>query len=327
MTLVPGEVAGAGRAGPSDQPALAGGEAAPVIQGRSPWRLAYERLRRDRAAMVCLAIIVAIVLVAVFAPVFATLTGHSVTQQFRDTGLTPEGLPKPPTGTFLFGTDSQGRDVLVRVAYGARISLLVGVLATLLEVAIGAVLGLAAGYLGGVVDTVVARVIDLVLSVPYLLFAISLVSITRPGLVVVIVVIAVFGWAAVARVVRGQVLSIREKEYVEAARSLGAGSARIMFVDILPNVVAPIIVYASLLIPISIVAEATLSFLGIGIQPPTADWGQMIADAQGVYQQAWWFLVFPSAALLVTTVAFNIFGDGVRDALDPRGEQRLATRQ
>jgi ABC-type dipeptide/oligopeptide/nickel transport system permease subunit len=136
-------------------------------------------------------------------------------------------------------------------------------------------------------------------------------------------VIALFGWAAVARVVRGQVLSIREREFIEAARSLGAGSARIMFIDILPNVVAPIIVYASLLIPVSIVAEATLSYLGVGVPPPTADWGQMISEAQTVYQQAWWFLVFPSLALLITTVAFNIFGDGVRDALDPRSEQRF----
>lgn len=323
MTLVPGELVSLEEAEPADPGLEPEGEAARVIQGRSPWRLAYERLRRDRAAMICLVVIVIIILVAIFAPIFATITGHGVNQQFRETGLTPEGLPKGPTGSFLFGTDDQGRDVLVRVAYGTRISLIVGVVATFLEVAIGAILGLAAGYLGGIVDTVIARVIDIVLSLPYLLFAISLVSISHAGLTIVIIVIAVFGWAAVARVVRGQVLSIREKEYIEAAKSLGAGSGRIMFIDILPNVVAPIIVYSSLLIPISIVAEATLSFLGIGIQSPTADWGQMISEAQGLYQQAWWFLVFPSAALLVTTVAFNIFGDGVRDALDPRSDQSL----
>ena len=146
-------------------------------------------------------------------------------------------------------------------------------------------------------------------------------SISQPSLQIVIIVIAVFGWAAVARIVRGQVLSIREKEYIEAARSLGASSWRIMFIDVLPNVTAQLIVYATLLIPVTIVVEATLSFLGLGIPPPTADWGQMIAEAETVYQQAWWFLVFPSLALLITTLAFNIFGDGVRDALDPRFER------
>ena len=321
MTLTPGEVA----AIPAEEEPGAGaepeGEAARVIEGRSPWRLAYERLRHDRASMISLAIIVVIIVVAIFAPVFAAVTGHGVYQQFRTTGLTPDGLPVGPSGRFLFGTDDQGRDILVRVAYGARISLIVGVVATLLEVAIGTVLGLAAGYFGKVVDTVIARIIDIVLSIPFLLFAISLVSISHPSLTIVIVVIGVFGWAAVARVVRGQVLSLREKEYIEAARSLGAGAWRIMFVDVLPNIVAPIIVYASLLIPVTIVIEASLSFLGIGVPPPTADWGTMISAAQQVYQQAWWYLFFPSAALLVTTVAFNIFGDGLRDALDPRSNQ------
>jgi peptide/nickel transport system permease protein len=141
------------------------------------------------------------------------------------------------------------------------------------------------------------------------------------SLTIVIIVIAFFGFASVARIVRGQVLTIREKEYIEASRSMGASPARIMFIDILPNVAAPVIVLATLLIPVSIVFEAALSFLGVGVQPPTADWGGMIADAQNVYQQAWWFLVFPCAALLIVTLAFNIFGDGVRDALDPRVER------
>ena len=291
------------------------------IEGRSPWRLAFERLRRDRAAMIAFGIIVLMVLVAIFAPVFAHITGHGVNQQFRDTGLTPEGLPKGPSSTFWLGTDDQGRDVLVRIAYGARISLFVGVVATLLTVTVGTILGLAAAYFGGLVDTIIARIIDIVLSLPYLLFAIALVSVTRPGLRTVILVIALFGFAAVARIVRGQVLSVREKEYIEASRSLGASAWRIMFIDILPNVLAQVIVYLTLLIPVSIIFEAALSFLGVGIPPPTADWGQMIAEAQTVYQQAWWFLVFPSLALLITTVAFNILGDGVRDALDPRVER------
>jgi ABC-type dipeptide/oligopeptide/nickel transport system permease subunit len=299
-------------------------EASRRIEGRSPLRLALERLRRDRAAMISLAVIVIIVLIAIFAPVFAEITGHGADQQFRSgphTGLTPDGLPIAPNGTFLLGTDDQGRDVLVRVAYGTRISLLVGVAATLLTVLIGTILGLVAGYFGKLVDTVIARIIDVVLSIPFLLFAISLVSISHASLTVVIVVLAVFEWAAVARVVRGQVLTIREREYIEAARSLGAGSMRIMFIDILPNVVAQIIVYASLLVPLSIVGEASLSYLGVGVPSPTPDWGQMISEAQTVYQQAWWFLVFPSVALLITTLAFNIFGDGVRDALDARSDQ------
>jgi len=291
-----------------------------AVVGRSPWRLAFERLRRDRAAMIALGVIIFIVLVAIFAPLVATMTGHGVNQQFRDVpaGLTPDGLPVGPSHTFLLGTDSQGRDLLVRVAYGARISLLVGIVATILTVTVGAVLGLAAGFFGGVVDSIIARIVDVVLSIPYLLFAIALVSISHPSLTIVIIVIAMFGWAAVARVVRGQVLSIREKEYIEASRSLGASSWRIMFIDILPNVAAQIIVYATLLIPVSIVTEAALSFLGVGVPPPTADWGQMIAQSQQFYQQAWWYFVFPSLALLITTVAFNIFGDGVRDCLDSR---------
>ncbi len=291
---------------------------ASAIEGRSTWQLAWARLRKDRAAIASAVVILIIILVAIFAPVFATLTGHGVNHQYRVTGLNSFGLPKGPSGTFVLGTDDLGRDILVRIAYGARISLYVGVVATLLTVAIGAVLGLMAGYFGGIVDSIIARLVDLVLSLPFLLFAISLVSVTQPGLTIVIVVIGVFGWAVVARIVRGQVLSIRQKEFIEAAHSLGASSWRVMFVDILPNVLTQLIVYATLLIPVTIILEATLSYLGLGIPPPTADWGQMIAEAQNIYQQAWWFLVFPSAALLITTLAFNILGDGIRDALDPR---------
>ena len=296
-------------------------EAAAKIEGRSTWQLAWGRLRKDRAALISAAIIVLIVLMAIFAPVFASITGHGVNQQFRTNGLNSFGQPVAPNGTFPLGTDDLGRDLLVRIAYGARISLEVGVVATLLTVAIGAVLGLIAGYLGGIADSIIARLVDVVLSLPFLLFAISLVSVSHPGLTIVIIVIAVFGWAAVARIVRGQVLSIREKEYVEAARSLGASSWRIMFIDVLPNVLTQLIVYATLLIPVTIVLEATLSFLGLGIPPPTADWGQMISESESVYQQAWWFLVFPGGALLILTLSFNILGDGIRDALDPRLER------
>ncbi len=296
--------------------------AARKIEGRSPWRLAMERLRRDRAAMLSVGVIALIVLVAIFAPVFASLTGHGVYQQFNTIGRTPEGQPLGPNSRFLLGTDALGRDILVRIAYGARISLFVGVVATALTVAVATVVGLAAGYFGKIVDTVLTRLMDVLLAFPFLLLAIALVSVFSPSLTIVIVVIAFFSWASVARIVRGQVLSIKEKEYIEAARALGAGPWRIMFIDILPNVIAPIIVYTTLLIPLTIVTEAALSFLGVGVPPPTADWGTMISDAQAYFNNgSWWFLVFPSAALLITTLAFNIFGDGVRDAFDPRGDQ------
>jgi ABC-type dipeptide/oligopeptide/nickel transport system permease subunit len=306
---------------PDEGPLAVEGEAAKKIEGRSPWRLAWERLRRDRAAMISVVVIVLIILMAVFAPVFVAITGHHPNQQFRATGLNAEGFPTLPGSRFILGTDDQGRDVLVRIAYGARISLIVGVLATAITVSIGTIIGLAAGYFGKIVDTVLTRLVDIFLSLPFLLFAISLASVVGPSLTIVIVVLAIFGWSTVARIVRGQVLSIREREYVEAARSLGAGPWRIMFIDILPNIIAPIIVYTTLLIPVSIVGEATLSYLGIGVQSPTSDWGQMISDASKYYTAAWWFLVFPSLALLITTLAFNIFGDGVRDAFDPRADR------
>ncbi len=292
-----------------------------AIEGRSPFSLALRRLRKDKVAMISLVVIVLIVLMAILAPVFAAITGHPPNEQYRDIGLTPDGLPRGPNGTFWLGTDDLGRDVLVRIAYGARISLLVGVIATAITVVIGVVLGLAAGFLGGITDTVLARLIDVVLSVPFLLVAIALVSVTGPSLTVTVLVIGCFSWASVARIVRGQVLSLREREFVEAARSLGAGDRRIMFVDVLPNVIAPVIVYTTLLIPVVIVTQATLSFLGLGLPPPTPDWGGMISESQNYYTTAWWFILFPGLALLVTTLAFNLFGDGVRDAFDPRADR------
>ena len=294
-----------------------------AIEGRSPWLLAWQRLRRDRVAMISLVVIVLIILMAIFAPVSSWLTGHPPNEQYRQIGLTADGLPKGPTSQFWMGTDDLGRDIFVRIAYGARISLLVGVISTGIAVAIGVVVGLAAGFFGGLVDSILARLIDVILCVPFLLVAIALVSITGPSLAIMIFVIGFFSWASVARIVRGQVLSLREREFVEAARSLGASDSRIMFVDILPNVLAPVIVYSTLLIPVVIVVEATLTFLGLGLPPPTADWGGMISDGQAYYTTAWWFIIFPGAALLITTLAFNLFGDGVRDAFDPRSDQLL----
>jgi ABC-type dipeptide/oligopeptide/nickel transport system permease subunit len=312
------------------EPADVIAEVAKQIEGKSPWVLAWRRLRRDRAAMISLAAIIIIVACAIGAPIFAWLTGHGEFQQYTTTGLTPDGQPVGPSSTFLLGTDDLGRDMLVRIAYGARVSLFVGVVATAVTVIGGTVIGLAAGYFGGLVDSVLARFMDWLLAVPFLLFAITLFSVAEfhpifgfigPGLPIVIIVLGFFGWAVTGRIVRGQVLSIKEKEYIEAARALGAGPWRIMFIDILPNLLAPLIVYATLLIPATIVGEATLSFLGVGVQPPTADWGQMISEASQYFLYgSWWFLVFPAAALVLTTLAFNIFGDGVRDAFDPRGD-------
>ena len=256
-------------------------EAAARIQGRSTWQLAWARLEQRPGRHHLVRVIIVLSSWWPSSPRCSPPSpGTASTSSSAPPGSARPGCRWRPGGTFLLGTDDQGRDILVRIAYGARISLFVGVVATLLTVVIGAVLGLAAGFLGGSSTPIIARLVDLVLSLPYLLFAICLVSVSRPSLKIVIIVIALFGWAAVARIVRGQVLSIREKEYIEAARSLGASSWRIMFVDVLPNVTAQLIVYATLLIPVSIVAEASLSFLGLGVPPPTADWGQMLAEAQ-----------------------------------------------
>jgi ABC-type dipeptide/oligopeptide/nickel transport system permease subunit len=320
MSMIPDVTGG----DPVAELAVEGGEPIPVgrklIQGRSPWQLAWERLRTDRAAVIAAATIAAIVIAALMAPLIAAWIGHGPNQQFIDIGENANGGPVPPSSTFWFGTDSSGRDLFVRIVYGARVSLAVGVLATMIAIALGVLFGLAAGYLGGFVDIFIARVIDVMLSIPFLVIAISIATILHPSFWLVIFVVGILSFTYPARIVRGQVISLKEKEYIQAARALGARPLRIMFVDLLPNVLAPVIVYGSLLIPASIVLEATLSFLSVGIPPPTADWGQMISDASGYYQYGyWWYLLFPSVALLITTLAFNILGDSVRDALDPRG--------
>ena len=298
----------------------------PAIEGRSTLGLALTRLRRDRVAIASAVVILLLIVVALAAPLIAKLTGHDPVTQYRHTGLTPAGLPVGPSRQFWFGTDNLGRDVFIRVIYGTRISLLVGVVSTLLAVALGVVVGVTAGYFQGYVDTVLARFMDVVLSMPFLLFAIALVAVAGPSIVVSVGVIAFFSWAAVGRIVRGQTLSIREREYIQAARLLGAGHLRIMTFEILPNLVAPVIVYTTLLIPTAIVFEATLSFLGMGVVPPTPTWGNMLADSLQYYQVAWWFILFPGLALLTTTLAFNLLGDSIRDAVDPTTERPSAKK-
>jgi peptide/nickel transport system permease protein len=239
------------------------------------------------------------------------------------------GTPTGPSGSHPFGVDTLGRDVFSRVLYGARVSLEVAIIATAASVTIGVVLGMTAGFFRGWVDTLISRVIDILLAFPILLLALGIAAacslgkgclggLVKPGLSVVIFVIAFVNWTYIGRIVRGQVLSMREKEFVEAARSLGASNARIIFREILPNLFAPILVLSTLVIPQNILFEAALSFLGVGVQPPQASWGAMIAEASSIFDSAWWYMVFPGAALLMTVLAFNLLGDGLQDALNPR---------
>lgn len=300
---------------------------------RSPWQLFWRRFRRDKVAMGSAIFIGLLVLLAFGAPLVAAIVGHGPNELFQREMTDDFGLPKGPNSEFWFGADVSGRDVLVRIAYGTRVALIVGIAATGVAVLIGVTLGLLAGFRGGIVDTLVSRSADIVLSLPLLLFAIGIVTAcgssregcfggaVKPGLLLVIIVIALFTWPYVARLVRGAVLSLREKEFVDASRSLGASDLGIMFREILPNLISPIIVYASLLIPQNILFEAYLSFLGLGVPDTTPSWGRMISDASDIFDVAWWLMLFPGIFLLLTVLAFNLLGDGLRDALDPKSDR------
>ncbi len=299
---------------------------------RSPWQLFWGRLRSDKVALVALGTIVVLVLVAIFAPLVVKLFGAPGPNVQDRTAVDAFGTPLGPSSGHLFGVDPLGRDVFARTVYGARVSLLVGIVGTGIAMLLGVTVGLLAGYYRGWVDTLLSRLVDVVLSFPVLLLGIGIASACSlgngcvagaitPGLRTVILVVALVSWTSIARIVRGQVLSLREREFVVAARSLGASNRRIVIREILPNLTAPIIVYSSLLLPQTILLEAALSFLGVGISPPTASWGWMIADAADNFDTQWWYMVFPGAALLLTVLAFNLLGDGLRDALDPRAER------
>ena len=311
-------------------PPEVGPEPTSQIIGRSPWQIFWSRFRKDKAAFFGLGFIILLILAALAAPLIAKLVGHGPNELFNKTQLNIFGLPNGPSGEFVFGVDKAGRDLFVRVIYGARISLQVAILATGIAVAIGVTLGMTAGFFGGWVDTLISRIIDIVLSMPLLLFAIGIVAscstskegclggLVKPGIGVVVFVIALFSWPPIARIVRGNTLSIREKEYIEASRSLGASNRRIMFREVLPNLMAPIIVWSTLIIPANIVFEASLSFLGLGVPQSVPSWGRMLSEAASLFEVAWWMMVFPGLFLVSTTLAFNLVGDGLRDALDPR---------
>jgi peptide/nickel transport system permease protein len=298
------------------------------VVGRTPWQLFWLRFKQDRAALLGLGFIALLVIIALSAPLISKyVIHHGPNELFRDR-VTDIGLPKGPTKEFWFGSDTVGRDVFVRTLYGTRTSLLVAVLATGISLVIGVTLGVIAGFRGRWVDTLISRGIDIVLSMPLLVFAIGIAAacsirgciggVIKPGLPLVVFIIALFSWAYIARIIRGQTLSIREREFIEASRSIGASGRRIIVREILPNLVAPIVIYATLIVPGNILFEAYLSFLGLGVPQSTPSWGRMISDAASIFRVAWWLMVFPGLFLLFTTLSFNLLGDGLRDALDPR---------
>jgi peptide/nickel transport system permease protein/oligopeptide transport system permease protein len=305
-----------------------GGEA---IQGRSLGQIAWMRLRRDKVAMAGGAVIIFLILVAIVGPFLVqspTLYHHDL---INPTFSRPNGPFGGISLSHPFGVEPvTGRDMLSRIVNGARVSLLIAFLATALAVSIGVVMGIISGYAGGWLDAVIARTMDVFLAFPLLVFAIALVGVIpssafglsgnslRIGLL--IFVIGFFAWPYMGRIIRGQVLSLREREFVDAARSLGARGPYVLFRELLPNLWGPILVYATLLIPTNILFEAALSYLGVGIIPPTPSWGGMISDAvtNGFYAVDPMYMIIPGLAIFITVMAFNLFGDGLRDALDPR---------
>jgi peptide/nickel transport system permease protein len=301
------------------------------IAARSPLQLFWRRFRRDRVALVSLGFIMFLVVLALVAPLVVDVLGLPGPYTQNPNLTDSFGSPLGPSASHPFGVDQLGQDVMSRVIYGTRVSLEVGILGTAIATVIGVTVGILAGFYRGWVDMLLSRVIDVVLSIPVLLLGLGigaacavrgcLSGTIQPGLGVVIFLIALVNWTYVARIVRGLVLSLREREFVQASRALGASDARIMFREILPNLVAPIVVYSSLLIPQNILLEAALSFLGVGVRPPTASWGQMIADATPIFNTAWWYMTFPGIALLLTVLAFNLLGDGLQDALNPRSSR------
>ena len=280
-----------------------------TTEARSTWSLAFERFAYNRLALAGLALLAVLILLSIFANF---LTPYSPIK--RDFSITMAA----PSAVHWMGTDPLGRDEYTRVLYGGRLSLYVGLASVLLALAFGVPVGLLSGYFGGLVDGLLMRVVDLILAFPGIIFAIWLVAMLGPGINQVILANALFSMPTIARIIRGSVLTMKESDYVLAARGLGAGNLRILTSHILPNVVAPIVVLASLTVADAVLTAATLSFLGLGAQPPTPEWGALLSDGRPFLQQAWWLSVFPGIMLTLTVLASNIVGDGLRDALDPR---------
>ncbi|HWI53586.1 MAG TPA: ABC transporter permease [Symbiobacteriaceae bacterium] len=299
-------------------------EKLPVAPGETakskatPWN----RFKKHRPSLVGMVVIGLLILVAVFAPYIAPADPAS---QELFSKLAPPGTPFPEkwgAGSFLLGSDHMGRDLLSRLIYGSRISLLVGFVAQLVIISIGVPLGAIAGYYGGKVDRLIMRIADVMFAFPDLLFAIAIMFALGSGVINLFIALGVVGWAGMARLVRGQVLQLKESDYVEAARAAGARDWWIILRHILPNALGPIIVSVTLGIPGAIMSEASLSFLGLGVQPPTATWGAMILDGQSYLRRAPLVAVVPGIAIMITVLAFNLVGDGLRDAFDPRANKK-----
>ncbi len=280
---------------------------------------ATERLKTDKRAWFGGGVIVFLIVLAIAAPIFA---------RHDPFGVDLINSLQPPTGDHWFGTDVQGRDVWARLVYGARVSLSVGIISQGIALTLGVILGLLAGYYGRWIDELVMRLADVTLAFPTLLLLIALVAALQPSLTVVFITIGIVGWAGMARLVRGQVLVVRELEFVQAERALGAGDLRILALHVLPSVVAPVVIAATLGVAGAIMAESSLSFLGLGVQPPTPSWGSMIADGRDLYQlrHAPWTSVFPGLAIGSAVLGFNLLGDALRDALDPRAIRAAVPR-
>lgn len=283
-----------------------------VLSLPSFWRRAGRSLLHDPVALCSLLFVLLLVVVAVFAPWIAP---YNPLREFPN-GLTDVGAPLPPGGHFLLGTDEAGRDVLSRLIFGARVSLLVGVVATALASSIGVMIGTISGYVGGVTESVLMRFTDMVLSFPILLFCVALIAVTGPSTRNVVLVIAFAYWTYLARVVRGQVLSLKEREFLTAARTLGVGHFKIIRKHVLPHLMPTIIVYGTLGVATSILIEASLSFLGIGVPLPQPSWGGMISEGQQYFQTAPWLLIAPGVALILTVLSINLAGDWLTDVLD-----------
>jgi peptide/nickel transport system permease protein len=296
------------------------------IEGRSLSQIAWMRLKRDKVALAGFWIIVLLILMAVLAPLLTKLNGHppNIFYSYKlnqDLGGIPNGRFGGVDSKFWLGVEpGSGRDIFSRIVYGARISLVIAVTATLVSVAIGAVMGVTAGYFGGWVDNAISRLMDVLLAFPVLVFSIALIAVVQGvnRTLLLVGVIGFFGWPYIGRIIRGQTLSLREREFVDAARSLGASDSHILFKQLLPNLAAPILVYATLIIPTNILLEAALSFLGVGVKPPTPSWGEMLSSSVPWYPVDPTYVAVPGLALFITVLAFNLFGDGLRDALDPR---------